>query len=93
MDCRHRDTKACRRADGMGDSVRNVMKFQIEKDLAPTRLYRLDHRGTLGRKEFQTNLAECWGFAVISYGINESQGSIGIGNIQGDDDFVLGLGR
>jgi hypothetical protein len=93
MDCRHGDTKACRRANGMGDSVRNVMKFQIEKDLAPTRLYRLDHGGALSREEFQTDLAECWRFTVIGYGIDESQGSIRIGNIEGDDDFVLGSGR
>ena len=69
------------------------MKFQIKEDLAPPRLYRLDHGGALSREELQTDLAECWRFAVIGYGIDESQGSFRIGNIEGDDDFVLGSGR
>ena len=77
----------------MGDRVRDVVELQIEEDFAAASFYRLDHCGAFRREEFQANFAEYWWFALISYGIEESKSSVGIGNIEGDDDFVLGSGR
>jgi len=74
----------------MGHSIGNVVKLEIKENGAAPFLYGFHDRGTFGGKKFEADLAECrW----LPEEIEESQGSGGIGNIEGNDDFVLGSGR
>jgi hypothetical protein len=43
----------------------------------------------LCREKFQTDFAE----GGSPEGVKETQSPVGVGNIEGDDDFVLGSGR
>lgn len=49
----------------------------------------LHNRGTLSGEELQTNLAE----GGAAEGVEQAHRPVGIGDIKGDDDFVLGSGR
>jgi hypothetical protein len=93
MERRHRHPEPSCGTDGVGDRIWDVVELEIEEDLATACFYRLDHCWSFRREKFQAYLAECRRFALISYGIEESKSSVGIGNIEGDDDFVLGSGR
>jgi hypothetical protein len=77
----------------VGDGVRDVVELQIEEDLATTGFDSLHHGRSLCGEKLQADLAESRWLSVIRQGVNESKGTVGIGNVEGDDDFVLGSGR
>ena len=90
MERRHGHTEACRRADGMSNGVGDVVKLEVEKDGAAPLLNGFDNRGPLRSEKLQADLADC---RRLSEGIKQPEGAGCVGNIQGDDDFVLGSGR
>jgi hypothetical protein len=74
----------------MGDCVGDIVELEVEEDAAATGLHGLNHGGAFCREEFQSDLAEGrW----LSKGIEELECSVGVRNIEGNDDFVLGSGR
>jgi hypothetical protein len=52
-------------------------------------LHGLNNGGALCREKFQADFAE----GGSPKGVKETQSPVGVGNIEGDDDFVLGSGR
>ena len=90
MESGHGHTESCGRFHGVGDGVGDVVELEIEENLAPARLHGFDDRGALCGKKFEADLAENrW----LTQGVEEAEGPVGVGNIEGDDDFVLGSGR
>jgi hypothetical protein len=74
----------------VGYRIGNVVKLEVEEDFAATGLQGLNHGGAFCCEEFQSYLAKCrW----LSKGIEESECSVGVRNIEGNDDFVLGSRR
>jgi hypothetical protein len=49
----------------------------------------LHNRGALRGEELQTDLAEGW----RAEGVEQAHRPVAVGDIKGDDDFVLGSGR
>ena len=74
----------------MSHRVGDIVELEVEEDAAASGLHGLNHGGAFRREELQSDLAEGrW----LSKGIKESECSLGVGNIKGNDDFVLGSGR
>jgi hypothetical protein len=90
MERGHGNTEAGSGFHSVGNRVGNIVKLEIQEDAAAALLHGLDHRRAFCGEKFQADLAEGRG---IAQGVKESEGSVGIGNIEGDDDFVLGSGR
>ena len=73
----------------MCNRVWDVMELQIQKNLTSPAPDRLHDRGTFGSEKLEPDFAEGRRFLQC---IKESHGPVRIGNIQRDDDFVLGSG-
>jgi hypothetical protein len=65
------------------------MELKIQKNPTSPAPDRFHDRGTFGCEKLEPDFAECRRFLQC---VKESHGTVRIGNIQGDDDFVLGSG-
>ena len=86
---RHRHPETGCRSDRMCDGIWDVVEFEIQKYRAPTALDGLHDTGAFGSEELKPDLAKG---RSLAQRIEQAQCSIRIGNIKGDDDFVLGSG-
>jgi hypothetical protein len=77
------------RSDGMTNGVGNIVELEIQENRTASIHDGLHNRGTLSGEKFQPYLTEGWGFQSIE----QAHCALGIGNIESDDDFVLGSGR
>jgi len=91
MEGGHGDPKSRGGGDGMGHGVGNVVELQVEEDTAAAIQDGFHDGGALGSEEFEPDFHDRGRFAQ---GIEKAKRTVRVGNIEGDDDFVLGtIGR
>ena len=72
---------------GFAGGVRDVVKFEIEKNPCACGLKFGNDGGSLGRKELESDFEEA---ALVGEGFDKAEGRRRVGRVHGNDDFFFG---